>query len=126
MDDEEFLAIAFLLSQRKKRKRRFWIHPLNTQRIQQSQFYILHPKLRAHPEKFFDYYRMSIISFNEVLNLIREDITKQDTHLRLAISAEERLAITLRNSCMTLLSAHPLCSGGGGGGSADDGGCGCG
>ncbi|KAJ8973514.1 hypothetical protein NQ317_000442 [Molorchus minor] len=117
MDDEEFLAIAFLLSQRKKRKRRFWIHPLNTQRIQQSQFYILHPKLRAHPEKFFDYYRMSIISFNE-------DITKQDTHLRLAISAEERLAITLRNSCMTLLSAHPLCSGGGG--SADDGGCGCG
>lgn len=97
MEGDELLAIAFLLSQpRKKRKRRYWIHPLNTKRLQQSQFYILHNKLRAHPEKFFDYYRMSINSFNELLNLIRKDITKKDTHLRLAISTEERLAVTLR------------------------------
>lgn len=97
MDDEELLAIAFLLSQRKQKlKRRYWIHPLNTKRIQQSQFYILHPQLRAHPEKFFDYYRMSITSFNGLFNLIQADIKKRDTHLRLAISPEERLAITLR------------------------------
>ena len=34
--------------------------------------------------------------FDEILSLIKEDITKKDTNYREAISAEERLAITLR------------------------------
>jgi len=34
--------------------------------------------------------------FDEILSLIKEDIIKMDTNYREAISAEERLAITLR------------------------------
>jgi len=43
------------------------------------------------------YFRMPSECFDEILNLIKEDITKMDTNYREAvISAEERLAITLR------------------------------
>ncbi|KAJ8953490.1 hypothetical protein NQ318_023611 [Aromia moschata] len=39
---------------------------------------------------------MSSENFDEILTLIKEDITKTDTNYREAISAEERLAVTLR------------------------------
>lgn len=97
MDDNELLAIAFLLAkQKKENRRRYWVHPLNSMRIKENQFHNLTVKLRAYPEKFFDYYRMSINSFDELLQLVRDRITKENTHMRLAISAEERLTITLR------------------------------
>jgi len=36
--------------------------------------------------------------FDEILSLIKDDITKMDTNYPEAISAEERLAITLRQT----------------------------
>ena len=53
------------------------------------------PELRKDEKHFYIYFRMPSECFNEIFSLI-EDITKMDTNYREAISAEERLAITLR------------------------------
>lgn len=53
-------------------------------------------QLRLNPDKAFEYYRMSIESFDVLLNLTKDYITKQDTKLRTAIPPEERLTVTLR------------------------------
>lgn len=94
------IIIALYLIQRrkriKKRKREYWVHPIYSNRLLQGKFYTIHSKLLDFPEKFFSFYRMSITSFNELVKLIGPSISKQDTHLRLAIPAEERLSVTIR------------------------------
>ena len=47
-------------------------------------------------EWHYRYVRMSKERFDHLLGLLREKITKRDTYMREAISAEERLVITLR------------------------------
>ena len=54
------------------------------------------PELRRDEKRFYIYFRMPSECFDEILSLVKEDITKMDTNYREAISAEERLAITLR------------------------------
>uniref|UniRef100_A0A8C5LTW9 DDE Tnp4 domain-containing protein n=1 Tax=Leptobrachium leishanense TaxID=445787 RepID=A0A8C5LTW9_9ANUR len=51
---------------------------------------------REGPVKFFNYLRMSIHSFEELLMMVREPLTKRDTNMRAAIPTEEMLVITLR------------------------------
>ncbi|GBP40871.1 hypothetical protein EVAR_88932_1 [Eumeta japonica] len=97
MEDDDLLAIAFLLLiNKKKKRRRYWIHPLNTRRVYESPYYLKRAKLRAHPNKFFDFYRMSINSFDELHNGIRDKLIKQNTCMRLSLDTEEKLTITLR------------------------------
>lgn len=96
-DEDELIAIALLLAlNKKKRNRRYWVHPLNTRRLTDSQFYLKRAKLRAHPEEFFKYYRISMKSFDELHNGIREKIQKQNTCMRLCLDTEEKLTITIR------------------------------
>lgn len=53
--------------------------------------------LREHfPEDYKNYLRMDSLSFNHLLCLVKDKITKTDTVMRQAISAEEKLAATLR------------------------------
>ena len=54
------------------------------------------PELQQYEKSFYIYFRMPSECFDEILSLIKEDITKMDTNYREAIPAEERLAITLR------------------------------
>jgi hypothetical protein len=69
-----------------------------------SRFVFLSDRCRSHiiyfpwyaKLEFCIYFRMPSECFDEILSLIKEDITKKDTNYREAISAEERLAITLR------------------------------
>lgn len=75
-------------------QRTFWVHPLNVNREKSQRFSLFFENLRKYPDKFFDYYRMSITSFDELLEYIREYITKKNTSFRNAISAEERLTVT--------------------------------
>lgn len=72
LNDVEAVCIAYLLNKRHKKqnktKRQYWVHPLNVKRPQEGQFNITFMTLRAHPDKFFDYYRMSIQSFDELVS----------------------------------------------------------
>ncbi|CAI6360027.1 unnamed protein product [Macrosiphum euphorbiae] len=100
MNSEEEDAVALVLIKRnrkhQKRKHRFWVHPLLQPRVQTGQFYTLYNDLIQDENKFFCYFRKSRQSFNELLNLIINDISGEDTNMRRCIPAIERLAVTLR------------------------------
>lgn len=77
-------------------ERKYWVHPLIENRENSKKFLVFFNDLRKYPEKFFDYYRMSINSFDELLQKVRESISKNYTQLRNPITPEERLTVTIR------------------------------
>ena len=85
MDHITLVAIVEALEQ-DKRKRTYWVHPLYSKRLNIGQFHTLYEELSANPDKFLEYYRLSIKSFDEILNLIITHITKKYTNYRIAIS----------------------------------------
>lgn len=84
--------------QRKQReKRQYRVHPILHDRMTQSMFLTLYPKLREHNKKFFNYFRMSVQSFDELLEIVKEDLSPCENYVvRDVVSAEEKLVITLR------------------------------
>ncbi|CAG4953387.1 unnamed protein product [Colias eurytheme] len=98
--DEETLLLLLLLRRRKRRKRnyrRIWEDPLSFNRLQESDYFVLFSKrLKNNPKKFRKYLRMSRPTFYELLHLVQADLKHEDTHLRLSVSPEERLVITIR------------------------------
>lgn len=78
------------------RKKRKWIHDINLERHEFGEYHTLMPQLRKDVKRFFIYFRMMPEEFDEILNLIKSDIYKNDTNYREAIPPEERLAVTLR------------------------------
>ena len=79
-----------------RRKKGKWVHEINVERKDFGEFHTLMPELQQYEKSFYIYFRMPSECFDEILSLIKEDITKMDTNYREAIPAEERLAITLR------------------------------
>jgi hypothetical protein len=65
-------------------------------RSRSGKYVLLHRKLKEYPDKFFEYYRMSVTSFETLLSLVEDTISKTNTVMRECVSAEERLAVTLR------------------------------
>ncbi|XP_075440410.1 uncharacterized protein LOC142485089 [Ascaphus truei] len=72
------------------------VHDINRQRATLGEFATLYPFLRAHDQKFYEYMRMSIKTFDYILKHIEEAITPLQTNFCKVIRAEERLMITLR------------------------------
>jgi hypothetical protein len=85
-----------IIRRRKKKNRRFWVHPVVSQRLCNGQFYKLYESLTEHPQKFFRYFRMSYTNLNKLLAVFGDCIAHQNTHMRLAVPVPERLAVTLR------------------------------
>ncbi|XP_047512932.1 uncharacterized protein LOC125054845 [Pieris napi] len=88
-----FLIILRLAKKRKQKTKRFWIKLLYKNRLQAGN--------RLFEELCFDdeeknFTRMSKIEFDNVYSLINAKISKKDTNFREAISARERLLVTLR------------------------------
>ena len=52
--------------------------------------------LRGNPDKFFNYFRMTVQSFDELAGRITDKIKSRDTRMRLAIPPLEMLAVTVR------------------------------
>ena len=74
-----------------------------------SKCYTLYQQLRDEEREFhYRYLRMSKERFDHLLSLVIEKITKKNTNMREAISAEERLVITLRYLA-TGMSQQNLC-----------------
>jgi endo-1,4-beta-D-glucanase Y len=72
--------------------REHWVHPINQKRDMKS--FINELKLDAC--KFYNYCRMSVMSFEVLLSMLKDKLTKPDTNCRRSITAEERLFLTLR------------------------------
>lgn len=98
--DEETLLLTLLLRRRRRRKRkrrRIWEDPLSINRMQESDYFVLFSKrIKNNPIQFRSFLRMSRLTFYELLHLIESDLRHEDTHLRLSVSPEERLVITIR------------------------------
>jgi hypothetical protein len=97
MDCEEIALVwALLLRKRNvKKRKKFWVHPITSQRLLKGKFYSLYEELRAHPQKCFRYFRMSTATFDKLLVLLGPSLTFQDTRMRNSVPPEERLAVTL-------------------------------
>jgi hypothetical protein len=50
------------------RSRRWRVHPINSEQHIHDQFYTLYRSLREYSDKFFNYFRMSATSFNELVS----------------------------------------------------------
>lgn len=97
MELEEAVGVIMFLRLRKRRKnRRFWIHPMLRDRSTKGVFYTLYSDLRNNPDKFFIFVRMSIASFDELLQCLKDRLTGVDTTMRDSIPPEEKLVVTLR------------------------------
>ncbi|KAJ8929451.1 hypothetical protein NQ314_017862 [Rhamnusium bicolor] len=89
------LYTAWKLRKNKRwRSRRWWVRPIMARREEHGDFATLFQELKEDPVLFFRYTRMNVSTFYELLHLISPHITKRSA--RPSISAEQRLAITLR------------------------------
>uniref|UniRef100_A0A1B6F9V5 Uncharacterized protein n=1 Tax=Cuerna arida TaxID=1464854 RepID=A0A1B6F9V5_9HEMI len=95
-EEDLLLGVAMRSYLKKKRKRRFEVHPLNSVRLKHGQFHTIMTLLRDDGDNFFSYFRMSIPTFDKLLTYIKDDIVKIDTRFRIRIAPEERLAVTLK------------------------------
>lgn len=77
-------------------KRRYWVHEINKERETFGEYHTLLEKLESDGHRFFMYFRMSKVQFEEIHSIIECDIKKKHTRLRKPISTRERLAVCLR------------------------------
>lgn len=91
-----FILLRRVIRPRRKVRRNFWVHPILSTRLLKGQFHQLHQELQEDPQKIFAYYRMSEKSLNELHDLVKDDIIRKATNMRLPILPIERLSITIR------------------------------
>lgn len=91
--DNPILVRRILMNRRKKR---VGIHNLNRGRAEKGEFHVLFYQLRNNPSRFFQFLRMSVGTFDYILNKIKDRIGKKTAHFKEPISSVERLYITLR------------------------------
>lgn len=74
----------------------WWVHPIIDDRLTMGSFVTLYPKLREYPPKFFNYFRMSSASFDELLSLVKDHLSPCEYVVRDGVSPEEKLVVMLR------------------------------
>lgn len=77
-------------------KRRFWVHAAWKRRSAEGEYSTLLPHLLDDETKFYQYFRMSMSVFNQLGLKLQEQLSKQDTYFRRAITSRHRLAVFLR------------------------------
>ena len=71
-------------------------HPINALRDEFGEYHHLFQELKCYPVRFKEYTRMNINTFDILLSILKDDLSKQETNWRKPIYAEERLVITVR------------------------------
>jgi hypothetical protein len=80
---------AIMWRRRWRRKRRnMWVHPINIKRPEFGIFSYLYLDLFKDEEKFHGFFRMNIEQFYHLSQLVGEEIRKQNTNYRRAISLQ--------------------------------------
>lgn len=93
-DEDFFLLDSPIL---KLGKSAIGVHPINRCRKRHGEYHHLFHELKRDEERFFQYTRMSLETFNYILNQIEHRLTKTwcNWHKQ-PILQEERLVVTLR------------------------------
>lgn len=84
------------MQKKEKRKKKMWVHPILLERKSYGIFYTLFEDLKKDETKFFNFFRMSQVTFQKILTLIQDKLRHVDTDMRESITPAERLAVTLR------------------------------
>ncbi|XP_056393554.1 uncharacterized protein LOC130290243 isoform X1 [Hyla sarda] len=79
-----------------RRLHRYWVHPINLLRDDRGHIGHLYAELRSFPDKFYNFVRMPMEAFDNLLAIDGPHLHHSNTHLRKAIFPMERLLITLR------------------------------
>ena len=82
---------------RRMRKRRsIWVHAIFQKRKEKGVYHHLVQELKLHEDRFQEYFRMTRLQFQELLQMVGPLIQKNDTILRESIGPEKRLAICIQ------------------------------
>lgn len=77
--------------------RKYSVHPVNKRRRSFGQYHTLFAELKLHPQRFAQYLRMDIATFEYILNALEPHLRQKWTNFnRQPIQPEERLVVTLR------------------------------
>lgn len=95
-EHQEIAALLILRRRRKKRKQRLWVHPLNLLRPTLGEHLKLEMMYSNHPDKFFEYTRLTPVQFDEVLQLLQHALLKNDTNYRLSVPPRQRMFVAMR------------------------------
>ena len=91
------LLLLWRIRQQRKKQRLCWVRPILLRRDQVGEYHTLVQEMRtSDPAAHQRYFRMSVDDFDELLDIVKEKILKQQTAMRDPISPGERLAVTLR------------------------------
>lgn len=93
---QECAAAIVLISHQQKRKKAIWMKEWLKRRSTFSHMELVRELRQSSASDLKYFLRMDNNCFDYLLNLIKPYITKKDTVMRQAISAEERLLVTLR------------------------------
>jgi hypothetical protein len=93
------IALSFAEKKRRRKVRKFWVHPVLQNRTQDGHFSNLFSELRQYEDRFHNYFRMSISSFDTLANILKNKIQRQDKQLRRSIPPEECLAVITYHTC---------------------------
>jgi hypothetical protein len=99
MEEDDIIIItrAAQIIKRRQRRPQRWIHSWIQRRQIHGAYNALMQELSTEdPKGFQNVLRMGKTDFQELLTKVTPDIQRQDTWIREAISAAERLPITLR------------------------------
>ena len=88
-------ALACYVHEEKKKQRTCWVSPLCNLRNLVGFHAAIYPTIRNMDKEFFNYFRMTVAKFDELLAMIGPEITKKHA-IRQPVSATERLSLTLR------------------------------
>jgi hypothetical protein len=77
-------------------KKRKWVHGFNDERNSLGEFYHLYRDARFHPDKLYEYLRMTTNTFYTLLEKLEVHLCGPETNYREVISAEQQLVLTVR------------------------------
>ena len=81
MNQGKIIALWLIHRRRKwrKRNRLLWVHPINQRREEVGIFHTIFEGLRDAENKFFNYFRMSVASFDELHERLKDVLQRQNT-----------------------------------------------
>ncbi|KAK4876884.1 hypothetical protein RN001_009390 [Aquatica leii] len=90
------VAIILACATKHTVKRKRWVKNWLKKRVEYSHLVLLKEILEADAADYKNYFRMSATTFNKLLSMVKPFIQRQNSNTRECITAEERLAVTLR------------------------------
>jgi hypothetical protein len=97
MDRNSIIALFLLYRRRKRRlKRLHWAHPVIQKREEFGVFETVFDELRDDENKFFNYFRMSDSSFDELHRRLKKSLQRRNSKIRNCIQPVKMVSVAIR------------------------------